>query len=96
LEVVGFDYFELGRFLDCVVQEFGVGRVGYKASILPSTTAIGDFTLTAFNRLCVPSVREKMVIPVLDVTATFVPEISGDLRCITIRAHCRRDDVFLV
>jgi len=96
LEIVGFDYFELGWFLDCVIQKFRVARIGYKTSILPSTTVIGDFTLTAFNCLCDPSVREKIVIPVLDVTATFVPEISRDLRCITIMAHCRRDDVFFV
>lgn len=36
------------------------------------------------------------MIQVLDVRATVVPELAGTLRCITIRAHCRRDDVFFV
>src|SRR5271169_1197607 len=50
LEIVGFDYFELGRFLDCVVQELRVLRVGYKTSILPSTNKIARLlTFMAFK-----------------------------------------------
>ena len=97
MEIVSFDYFELGRFLDCVVQQFRVARVDYKTGILPSTINIASlFTLTAFKSLREPSLREKMAIPVLEVTATFVPEISVELTCITIMAHCRRDNVSFV
>ena len=35
-EVVGLDDLEVGRLLDCVVQEFRIMRVCYKTSILAS------------------------------------------------------------
>ena len=54
---------------------------------------IGEFTLTAFKSLRDPSLRDKMVIPVLDVTAMSVPVVSIEYTQITSRIQGRGDDI---